>query len=264
MSILYSKRFAGPWTERQVLHAIASAGNQIAMAAGSQNADLSDPNLRHEFVTVPLTATNFGDGTYCLSLRVGAAADVQESGNAFVVIDSNTVLTSYELWSSRVRLYSHTENIPTGTSYITLFPQRYDNIREIYACAAMKVGDFFSCRFMGLCDMERIPRDPNSVKTEHKRLGIRSEFPGQQFHQEGLGTYREITMTWERLGADDLAALDEAYHTVPTLEAPVVLYDDTDPQGAAYGRFISFDWSSGAFELTYDAKMVFEEIVIPS
>ena len=70
-------------------------------------------------------------------------------------------------------------------------------------------------------------------------------------------------MTWERLGADDLVALDQAYHTVPTLEAPVILYDDTDPQGMMYGRFIGFDWSSNAFELTYDAQMVFEEIVTP-
>ena len=264
MSILYSKSFGGPYTERQYLHPEASSGNIVAMAAGSQQKDLEDPNLRHEFVTVALTADNYGAGTYCLSQRVGGAADVQEQGNALVIIDCNTPLTNYQLWATDALLYTHAETIPAGTSYVALFPQRYENIREVYACAAMKVGDFLSCRFMGLCDMERIPRDPNSVKTEHLRLGLRSEFPGQQFHQEGLGTYRRITMTWERLGADDLAVLDEAYHTVPTLEAPVVLLDDTDPQGAAYGRFIGFDWSSGAFELTYDAQMQFEEIVIPS
>lgn len=262
MSILYSKSFGGPYTEREFLHAQADNTQQVAMAAGSQRADLSDPNLRHEFVTVALTATNFGDGTYCISQRVGADALVE--ANAFVVIDANLPVTQYELYDNAALLYRHAETVPAGTSYVALFPRAYTTIREAWACLPMKVGDFFSCRFMGLCDMARIPRDPNSIKTEHLRLGIRSEFPGQQFHQEGLGTYRRITMTWERLGADDLGVLDAAYHTVPTLEAPVVLLDDTDPQGAAYGRFISFDWESAAFDLTFNAQMQFEEIVIPS
>ena len=258
MSISYSKSFLDLDGDRRFHRGATNVGSQNPSVLG----DLIDPNLRHQWVSVPIAAGQAG--TYCLTFKKAAVGGGR--ANAMVAIDfsRNPVApNNVEIHSATQKIYDFGLPDWQGRTWVGLMDQTYTDAREIYWCTSMAVGDQISGRFWGLCELVRIPRDPNSVKTEHLRLGIRSEFPGQQFHQEGLGTYRRITMSWERLGADDLAVLDEAYHTVPTLEAPVVLWDDTDPQGAAYGRFIGFDWSSGAFELTFDAQMVFEEIVTP-
>ena len=256
MSISYSKSFNGLGGTKR----FRGGGKNPGTTPPSTIDDLIDPNLRHRYVSGVIAD---GDArNYCLSLKnIG-----DETANAVVVIDMNVPSGSdpLEIHSATQRIYNFGTNIAwQNTTWVGLMDRTYTDVREFYWCRDMAVGEQISCRFIGFCELVRIPRDPNNVKTEHLRLGLRSEFPGQQFHQEGLGTYRRITMSWERLGADDLQVLDEAYHTNPTLEAPVVLYDDTDPQGAAYGRFIGFDWESGAFELTYNASMVFEEIVIP-
>ena len=258
MSISYSRSFNGLGGPKGFTLGAKDPGTQPP----STFDDLIDPNLRHRWVSSPIAV---GDaGTYCLSLKnLG-----DETANALVVIGMSRASggsNNVEVHSATQRIYNFGRRIQwQNTMWVGLMDRTYTDVREFYWCTPMAVGDQISCRFIGFCELVRIPRDPNTVQTEHLRLGIRSEFPGQQFHQEGLGTYRRITMTWERLGADDLAVLDEAYHTVPTLAAPVVLLDDTDPQGAAYGRFVSFDWESSAFDLTFSATMQFEEIVIPS
>ena len=255
MSISYSKSF----NELGGAKGLSGGGYDAGLTPPSTIDDLIDPNLRHQYVSGAIQAGQAA--TYCLSLKNTG----DETANALVVVgmSTNPGAHTVEVHSSVRKIYDFGKPNWKDTTWVGLMDRTYTDVREFYWCLAMAVGEQLSCRFIGFCELVRIPRDPNSVQTEHLRLGIRSEFPGQQFHQEGLGTYRRITMNWERLGADDLAVLDAAYHTNPTLEAPVVLYDDTDPQGAAYGRFIGFDWSSGAFELTYDAQMVFEEIVTP-
>ena len=256
MSISYSKSFNALDGAKAFHFGAKSPGTEPP----STFDDLIDPNLRHRWVSAPIAA---GDaGKYCLTLKNAALS----RANALVVVDMSknpSGVDNVEVHSRVAKIYDFGQPDWQGRTWVGLMDRTRDDVNELYWCTVLAVGDQISCRFIGFCELVRIPRDPNSVKTEHLRLGLRSEFPGQQFHQEGLGTYRRITLTWERLGADDLAVLDEAYHTNPTLEAPVVLYDDTDPQGAAYGRFIGFDWSSGAFELTFDAQMVFEEIVTP-
>lgn len=256
MSISYSKSF----TDMAGTKSLRMGRKRPGTRPPSTFDDLTDPNLRHRYVSGEI---DDGDaGTYCLSVRNSAP----QTANALVVVgmSKNPVAPdSVEVHSVTQRLHTFGQPVWKDTTWVGLMDRTYADVNEFYWCFPLAVGEEISCRFLGFCEMARIPRDPNSVKTEHLRLGLRSEFPGQQFHQEGLGTYRRITLNWERLGADDLAVLDEAYHTNPTLEAPVVLYDDTDPQGAAYGRFIGFDWQSGAFELTFDAQMVFEEIVSP-
>lgn len=258
MSISYSKSFLALDGDKSFTMGSKNPGTTTPSTLD----DLIDPNLRHQYISGAIEDDDAG--LYCLSLKKQRAAG--GPANALVVIGMSrnpAAPHDVEIHSRGEKLYDFGQPDWQGRTWVGLMNRTYNNVREFYWCTQMAVGDEISCRFIGLCELVRIPRDPNNVKTEHLRLGLRSEFPGQQFHQEGLGTYRRITMSWERLGADDLAVLDEAYHTNPTLEAPVVLYDDTDPQGAAYGRFIGFDWESAAFELTFNATMVFEEIVIP-
>lgn len=255
--ILYSTRFSTfPGTSD--IRDKDKARPALGFAVGSQISDAWDPNLRHRVVSEKITTA----GTYCLCLR--ARPRQQRSASGLVLIGAN--------WGQgTLRYVDEAENVLHTFGFVTLdrngsFLGVLPNDIRFFALEAqvtLKVGDTLSAAFVGAPVLERMPRDPNSTKTEHLRLGLRSEFPGQQFHQEGLGTFRRFTMNWERLSADDLRALDQAYHTNPALEAPVALYDDSDPQGMMYGRFIGFDWTSNAFELTYDAEMVFEEIVVP-
>lgn len=257
--ISYSRNFV-TFDERQVVHTEADTTKLLAPQPPSVVGDINDPNLRHVFIT-QATADDAGVVSYCMSQR----PTTDQTMNAVVLIDPNRPLTKSSVWSGQA-LLQDLGAMPdvVGKTTVVLLDQTHDDFREFFYCFNLDSDQAFSIRFSGACTMVRMPHDPNEVKTEHLRLGLRSESPGQQFHQEGLGTYRRITMDWERLGRDQLAALDQAYHTVPTLEAPVILLDDTDPQGAAYGRFIGFDWDSESFELLYHAQMVFEEIVLPS
>ena len=259
MSISYSKSFVTFEGSRNIIPNGNPPGRaNLGFQLPSTMDDAFDPNLRHQMASEKVSAAQAG--MFCFYPR----SAVNHRANALVIVGSSILAyDDLEFYGpGNARIAQFTTPLHAGTN-VLVNPLTLDNFRELWWCVTLAENAVWSLRFCGVCEMTRIPRDPNTVKTEHLRLGIRSEFPGQQFHQEGLGTYRRITMTWERLGADDLAALDEAYHTVPTLEAPVVLFDDTDPQGAAYGRFIGFDWQSGAFDLTFDASMVFEEIAIP-
>lgn len=256
--ISYSKSFMSFATRMRIT---GPSSTVLAYQTPSTVADVIDPNLRHVMVTAGDEDNPAGD--YWLEMT----DNKNNSVNAAVIIDSShgagNGALQIDAAASVSREIDQNLNFANQT-YVHYFDHTYDDIQQFWVCVNLAAGESWSCRYANACQMVRMPHDPNNVKIEHRRLGLRSESPGQQFHQEGLGTYRVYTMEWERLAADQLKALDEAYHTVPTLEAPVLLHDDTDPQGAAFGRFIGFDWDSESFELLYHATMVFEEIVIPS
>ena len=229
MTVSYSKSFVDFDTSQQFIKNDNTPGPGAEVP--SQVSDVTDPNLRHQFIS---QATPEGaSAVYCLKLvastdqRVNCAVMIDVSHDSFGLDVQNAAGNNLYTWPRDQVAFSS----DTNRSRILIADRTYTTVRNLFLCFRMQPETQFSARYCGFCELVRIPRDPNSVKTEHLRLGLRSEFPGQQFHQEGLGTYRRITMSWERLGADDLRVLDEAYHTVPNLEAPVVLYDDSDPQG---------------------------------